>query len=122
MEKGPFTIGLVVRSGPFQGRSSRDQLDLALAAASLNFHLELFFIGDGVLQLLANRDVSAGQLPGGLKGWKSLPEIASVNAWTADDVPESHVIKGAHALLDVSVVSTLEMARRLAHCDRVLVD
>ena len=121
MAKETVNIGLLVRSGPFKGRSSRDQLDIALAAACLDFHLELFFIGEGVLQLLADRNARAGSLPGGVKAWKSLPGISSVNAWVAAGVPESRMLESAGALLDIQAASPCEMARRLARCDRVLV-
>ncbi len=114
-------IGLVVRSGPYQGRSSRDQVDVALAAATLDLELELFFTGEGVLQLLADRDAQAGKLPGGLRGWKSLPGLTLVNAWVADSALEAFVGPETRLILDVQRASESEIALRLAGCDQAMV-
>ncbi len=114
-------IGLVVRSGPYQGRSSRDQLDVALAAATLDLELELFFTGEGVLQLLADRDAQAGNLPGGLRGWKSLPGLTLVKAWVADSALEAFVGPETRLILDVQRASESEIALRLAGCDQAMV-
>ena len=114
-------IGLVVRSGPYQGRSSRDQVDVALAAATLDLELELFFTGEGVLQLLADRDAHTGKLPGGLRGWKSLPGLTLVNAWVADSALEAFVGTETRLILDVQRASESEIALRLAGCDQTMV-
>jgi len=114
-------VGLIVRSGPFKGRSSRDQLDLALAAASLELPLEVFFVGEGVLQLRADRDPRAARLPGGIKGWKALPDLTSVNAWVADTAMTDVLSPAAELLLEVKVVSEAELAGRLASCDLAMV-
>ena len=114
-------IGLVVRSGPYQGRSSRDQLDIALAAATLGLELKLFFTGEGVLQLLADRDARKSMLPGSLRGWKSLPALTSVTAWVAESALASFVEPDAELILKVKRASQREIALRLAGCDQAMV-
>lgn len=114
-------IGLVVRSGPYQGRSSRDQLDIALAAATLGLELELFFTGEGVLQLLADRDARKSMLPGSFRGWKSLAALTSVTAWVAESALASFVEPDAELILKVKSANQREIALRLAGCDQVMV-
>jgi tRNA 2-thiouridine synthesizing protein C len=114
-------IGLVVRSGPYQGRSSRDQLDIALAAATLGLELELFFTGEGVLQLLADRDVRKSMLPGSLRGWKSLAALTSVTAWVAESALASFVEPDVELILKVKSANQREIALRLAGCDQAMV-
>ena len=121
MKVADIRIGLVIRSGPFQGRSARDQLDVALAAASLGFELELFFTEEGILQLVADRDAQAGGLPGGHKGWKALPGLTSVTAWAAERVLSSHVDASTNFMLEVKPASQSQMAGRLADCEHCLV-
>ena len=52
-------LGLVIRSGPWQGRSNREQLDFALAAAALGTPLELIFVGQGLSQLYSEREADS---------------------------------------------------------------
>jgi sulfur relay (sulfurtransferase) DsrF/TusC family protein len=103
--------GLVLHSGPFSGRSSRDQLDVALAAASMGMDLELFFSGPGIVQLLEERDPGAAGLPAGIKGWKALPELCEVKAWTTAETLRCHVPHNAKLLLDV-----VESCRNVRRC------
>ena len=113
--------GLIVRSGPFRGRSSRDQLDVALAAASMDCDLELFFSGEGILQLMTERSPASAGLPAGIRGWKALPGLCEVNAFSTDQTMSDHVPGGVALLLDVKTVTGAEAARRLSGCDTVLV-
>lgn len=117
----PNKVGLIVRSAPFRGRSGRDQLDLALAAASLGFELELFFIGDGVLQLLGGRNCEAAGLPGGIRGWQSLPELAPVTAWVSRTEYTALAGPGAEWVLDVRPTGWSEMSRRSCACAPLIV-
>ena len=67
-----------MRSAPGEGRSGRDQLDLALAAVADERELALFFLGDGVLHLVRERDPRAADWPAGHRGWESLSELGPV--------------------------------------------
>jgi sulfur relay (sulfurtransferase) DsrF/TusC family protein len=114
-------LGLVVRSAPFQGRFARDQLDVALAAATLDCALDLFFMGQGGLQLLASHDPGAAGLPRGSRGWKSLPGLTGVRVFIDPKLAEALAGTGQELLLETTVATHAEMAERLAACDRVLV-
>lgn len=111
----------MVCSAPFTGRSSRDQLDVALAAVSMEINLELFFSGEGILQLLTDRDPHAGGLPGGIKAWKALPDLGEVKAWASAETIRKYVPEHARLLLEVQPGEPAELARRLAACDPVMV-
>ncbi|MEJ2534876.1 MAG: DsrE family protein, partial [Gammaproteobacteria bacterium] len=71
-------LGLLVRSEPWRSRSGREALDLALAAATLDFRLELFFIGAGAEQLVRGANGAHAGLPPGLKAWASVPALGEV--------------------------------------------
>lgn len=117
----PNKVGLIVRSAPFQGRSGRDQLDLALAVASLGFELELFFIGDGVLQLLGGRACEAAGLPGGIRGWQSLPELTPVTAWVSRAEYAALAGPDAEWVFEVQPAGLSEMSRRSLACAPLIV-
>jgi len=114
-------LGLVIRSAPGEGRSNRDQLDVALAAAALDLELVLFFIGDGVLHLVADRDPEAAEWPGGHKGWRSLRELAPVTAWA--DAARCLELQGAGVklMLDARPAEPAAMVPAQRACDRLLV-
>lgn len=114
-------IGLLIRSGPFTGRSARDQLDLALTAATLDFELNLFFTGAGIQQLLPDHDPHGAGLPRGSKGWASLPALTRVRAWVSAESLQGLGATPAELLLDVQPLTRAEMALLLAACRRVLV-
>jgi len=104
--------GLVVQSAPGPGLQSRDQLDIALSAASLGMELELFFTPLGITHLVPGC--------GGHKGWKALPELTSVKAWaTAETLQSAGSPK--EFLIKVNVATADEIAIRLAACDLAMV-
>lgn len=111
MEKKLTTVGLVIRSAPLAGKRSREQLDIALSAASLGFELQLFFVGAGVAQL------SAGK---GHKGWKALPGLTTVTAWIDPGALESLQNSGDQSLLEVKATDHIDMAKRVSQCDQVM--
>ena len=50
-------LALIVRGLPYGRRAPRADLDLALAAAAVDFGLEIYFVGEALLQLAAERDL-----------------------------------------------------------------
>jgi len=114
-------LGLVVRRAPWQGRSGRDALDLALAAATLDLSLELFFIGDGVLQLVAGGEPGGAALPPGMKAWASLGHLAPTRFWAARDRLDALASLGVSWVLEPRPLAADAMPARQAVCDRLLV-
>jgi sulfur relay (sulfurtransferase) DsrF/TusC family protein len=119
--RGIQRLGLIIRSAPFTGRAARDQLDVALAAATVEYALELFFIGQGALQLVSRHEPAAACLPRGSRGWKSLPTLTEVNAWVEPGARAQFDTLGQPCLLDVAELDGPQMADRLQACDRVWV-
>ena len=69
-------LALIIRSGPYQNRAARADIDLALAAATMDFELHVYFYGAAILQLARERDPAGALLPAGLRAWAALPELA----------------------------------------------
>lgn len=114
------TLGCLIRSAPFEGRSGRDQLDIVMAALLGGWRLELFFTGNGMLHLLADKDHAAAGMPGTWKGWKGLPELGPVRAWVEPGFESMTSAGTAGVLVPCSELDSTAMAERLAACDRVL--
>ena len=96
-------------------------MDIALAAATLDYELELFFIGRGALQLLGTHDPTAAHLPRGSRGWKSLPGLTGVKAWIEPGVAATLDQPGQSLLLPAQELAPSLMAERLAACSRAWV-
>jgi len=114
-------LGLVVRSGPWRGRSNRDQLDVALAAAAMGMELDLFFVGEGALQLLTGRDGAAAGLPPGHRAWASLAELTPTRVFMETSRYEALHSAGLHTLVRTEPLGQADMRARQDRCDRVLV-
>lgn len=114
-------LGLVVCQGPWQGRSGRDQLDLAIAAVGMDVAVELFFVGDGVLQLLVGERPNAARLPPSTAGWGSLPELGAVRFHVDASRHRELLASGCAFRAQVEPASPADMRARQAGCDRLLV-
>ena len=66
-----LTLGLLVARPPYAARAPRAELDLALAAAALDYRLEIYFLGSAVLQLADDRGAEPAMLP---SGYRAVPE------------------------------------------------
>ena len=119
-----FQIGLIIRSGAYQRRSAREQLDVALIAASLDCEVHLYFVAHAVLQLIPRGELQASGLPAGYRAWASLPGIMENRNWHAfaevewlDRLKDQKIATA----LELRGCSPLEMRKCWADCDRVLV-
>lgn len=115
------SLGLVVRSAPFARRSARDDLDVALAAATLEVPLEIFFVGSGVMQLAADRDVLAALLPHGLGGWAALGDLTEIRYFAEPGVWRRIEALGIDTTVRAEPLEARAMAERWRQCARMLV-
>lgn len=114
-------VGLVVRSGPYQQRSARSQLDVALVAAALEAPLRLYFLGSAALQLAGERDARNAGLPAGYRGWASLTGLTGVSGFVEAAWLERLLELGTGPLLPVKARSKAEMRADWQNCARLLV-
>jgi sulfur relay (sulfurtransferase) DsrF/TusC family protein len=113
-------MGLIVRQAPYAQRSARAQLDVALAAAVLELPLEIYFLGEGVWQLVTKRETATAALPRGLKGWAALSEMTSVRFYTD---PKCHARlreAGIETLVPLEALEVRAMAERWRGCRRLI--
>ena len=115
-----MALGLLIRSVPYEQRSAREQLDVALAAAALDIPLRLYFQGSAVFQLLVDRDATLAQLPPGYRGWGSLPELTSVSAHAEPEWLLKLSGAGLDTVLPLTALSATEMRFDFSSCEKVL--
>jgi len=118
---GKATLGLLMRCLPYEQRSAREQVDIALTAAALEIPLRLYFQGGSVLQLVNERDTFSARLPPGYRSWGSLTELTAVCAHAEPEWLEMLSESGLATVLDLSPMRLQAMRGDLALCTRVLV-
>ena len=113
-------LALLVRDRPYRRRAARASLDTALAAAALDFRLEVYFLGQAVLQLLAERDPAPALLPAGYRGWAALPELTELRVFAERRWLQRCARDGLDLLLEPEPLGAADMARRWRDCPQAL--
>jgi sulfur relay (sulfurtransferase) DsrF/TusC family protein len=114
-------LALLVRSGAFDHRTARSEIDLALAASALDFKLELFFLGAAVLQLVPERDTARALLPGGLKAWAALPDFSPARVYAEQGWLDRCRSDSLALILPVTGLRPTEFQKHWRRCNHVLV-
>jgi sulfur relay (sulfurtransferase) DsrF/TusC family protein len=114
-------FGLVVRGHPYRQRSARSELDVALAAAALDWTLAVYFLGPSVLQLAAGHDAEPAMLPPGYRAWAALPELADVGFYAEPGWLGRCRDRGIELILPVEPLDRREMRAGWRAVDRLLV-
>jgi sulfur relay (sulfurtransferase) DsrF/TusC family protein len=109
-------LAVLVRSPPYRQRAARADLDPALAAAALDFDLDLYFLGSAVLQLAAGQDGRAALLPAGYRAWAALPGLTGVRAFAQREWVERCRRESIELLLPLQALSADEMAEGWRQC------
>lgn len=113
-------LALLVRDRPYRRRTPRSDLDTALAAAAMDFRLEIYFLGAAVLQLAAERDTGPALLPPGYRGWSALPELADLQVYAEHGWLRRCERAGLALALPVEPLGAADMAQRWRHCRHAL--
>lgn len=114
-------LALLVVSPPHARRDARAALDAALAAAALDRQLDVFFIGDGLLQLARERSPGDALLPGGHRGWAAVPELGAVRLLAeAEDVRRLQA-QGIEFAVPVEPLAADALRRRWRRAARAMV-
>jgi sulfur relay (sulfurtransferase) DsrF/TusC family protein len=114
-------LALIVRGRPYARRAPRADLDLALAAAALDFRLEIYFLGDALLQLAAERDGAAAGLSPGYRAWAALPDLTDVRVFGEREWLERCTRNGIDLLLPVEGLDSGQMRAGWRQCRHALV-
>lgn len=114
-------MGLIVRHPPWHHRAARADVDLALAAAAMDFQIEVYFLGSALLQLTAERDSRMALLPTGYRAWVSLPGLTDARVYAEQAWLDVCARRGIPLLLDPDPLSPAAMRDSWRRCRHVLV-
>ena len=113
-------IALLVRRTPYSHRVARAEADLALAAAAVDFEVQVYFLGASVLQLAARRSPEPAQLPPGYRAWAALPELAQARFFVDKPWWAFCASAGIELVVPVQAMEPAEMKRSWRACRHVV--
>lgn len=113
-------LGFIFRSHPHSSSKGREGLDALLAASAYSEDISVFFVGEGVTQLIAEQNTQAIYSRDYSPTYK-LMELYDIEAvyLCADSVAENG-LKGIKLLVDAEPLSKQDLADKLSACDKLL--
>jgi sulfur relay (sulfurtransferase) DsrF/TusC family protein len=114
------SLALIIQRAPYRDRVARADIDIALAAAALDFQIRIYFLGLSVLQV-AERDIDPeAMLPKGYRAWTSLPDLADTRVFAERRWLDFCQAGGIELLMPVEALEETEMRRSWRSCKHVL--
>jgi sulfur relay (sulfurtransferase) DsrF/TusC family protein len=114
-------LALIVRGHPWSQRAARADLDLALAAAAMNYTLDVYFLGTALMQLAEVRDGKSAMLPAGYRAWAALPDVAEVTVFAEPEWLRRCDRAAIQLILPVQPLNAEAMQSGWRRCDHILV-
>jgi sulfur relay (sulfurtransferase) DsrF/TusC family protein len=115
------TLALFIQSAPYKNRVARADVDLALAAAALDFNIRVYFPGRSAMQLVAQRNASEAQLPAGYRAWAALPDLASTRVFVEREWLDFCLERRLELVMPVESLDTQGFRESWRSCDHVIV-
>jgi sulfur relay (sulfurtransferase) DsrF/TusC family protein len=119
--KKNLSMALIVRGRPYEHRSARADIDLALAALAMDFDLEVYFQGGAILQLASERNSLKARLPGGYRAWSALQDLGEVRIFAEQAWLDRCKDNGIDLITPVNALSAAELRRGWRRCRHVMV-
>ncbi|HDR2756101.1 MULTISPECIES: sulfurtransferase complex subunit TusC [Enterobacter] len=114
-------VAFVFSSAPHGSASGREGLDALLATSALTEDIGVFFLGDGVFQLLAGQQPQAVLARDYIATFKVLPLYDIETFYVCADSLVARGLNEKNAfVLDVTVLAADALREQLSHYDTVL--
>jgi sulfur relay (sulfurtransferase) DsrF/TusC family protein len=115
------SLALLVHASPFENRVARADLDIALAAAALDFEIQVYFFGRSILQLATERNSVNALLPGGYRAWSAMPELVETVVYAEKEWLGFCSAREIRLVMDVEGLDPCGMAKNWRQAHHVLV-
>ncbi|HKS32778.1 MAG TPA: sulfurtransferase complex subunit TusC [Enterobacteriaceae bacterium] len=114
-------VAFVFTSAPHGSSSGREGLDALLATSALSEDIGVFFVGDGVFQLLAGQTPDAVLARDYISTFKILPLYDIENCWLCgESLRERGLDDSLPRVLDAEILQPQALRRKLDDYDVVL--
>lgn len=106
---------------PHGNASGREGLDALLATSALTEDIDVFFLSDGVCQLLANQNPKEILARDYISTFKILPLYDINNIFVcADSLKERGICENSEWVIEVNVINSTQIRDKLSEYDVVL--
>ncbi|WP_407331568.1 sulfurtransferase complex subunit TusC [Enterovibrio sp. 27052020O] len=113
-------LGFVFSSAPHGSASGREGLDAVLATSNYSEDLVLFFVGDGVMQLLSEQQPTEILCRDYISTFKMLSLCDVEDIYVCETSLSERGLSHASFVINVDIVSPDVISQRLAQCAKVL--
>ena len=113
-------IGFVNRSASYGSTNGRESLDALLALSAFNESLSVFFIGDGVYQLLENQDPTAILQKHYQPMFKMLDLYDIENIYVCEESLKDRNISPKQLIIDVLTLSNAQLKETISQQDQLI--
>lgn len=114
-------VAFVFSSAPHGSAAGREGLDALLATSALTEDIGVFFIGDGVLQLLAGQQPQAILARDYIATFKVLPLYDIETFWVcAASLKARGLDEQTPLVLDATILAPERLREQLSHYDTIL--
>ena len=113
-------IALVNRSASYGSTNGRESLDALLALSAFIRSLSVFFIGDGLYQLIKNQDPSAILQKNYQPVFKLLELYDVENIYVCHDSLKRRNISKNDLIIKVTILSNKQLKQKLGQQDQLL--
>ncbi len=113
-------IGFVFSSSPHGSASGREGLDAVLATSNYTENVTLFFIADGVMQLLPEQNPHLILCRDYISTFKMLSLCDVENIYVCKDSLAERGLTQSQLIINTSIISSKEMALRITQCAHFL--
>lgn len=114
------SIAFVFHSLPHSTSSGREGLDALLAASAYTENISVFFLGDGVAQLLNNQQPESVLGRDYISAFKLMDLYDIENIYACSDSLNRLGVTHMEKVIDIDVISPEQIKQHLADCDQVL--
>jgi tRNA 2-thiouridine synthesizing protein C len=113
-------IGIINRCSPHGSAEGRESLDLTLALSAFNESLSLFFIDDGIYQLVGNHDTEQSLQKNYQPLFKMLDLYDVENIYVCEQSLLQRGIKKDALLIETTVINNAQFKKILSLQDQLL--
>ncbi len=114
------SIALVNKTAPYGQANGQESLDLALAAGSFGQDLSLFFIEDGVFQLLAKQAPACIEVKNYSKTFAALEFYDIEHIYVCSDSLKARNLEPKNLCIELEVLSKKDLQQRLSQHQHIL--
>lgn len=113
-------LAFVFHSFPHSTTSGREGLDALLAASAYTEDIAVFFVGDGVTQLLKDQTPAKVLSRDYVAAFKLMELYDIEEVYVCENSLQKFGLKPSNLLIDVETLTTTDIALKMGQCDQLL--